>query len=463
MVFCLFRPHDYRNRQPSRTRVAYCKMATLHLHNNHNVYILGAGFSVDAGLPTIANFLQVLRQAGDYYRNRNDEENVAAIEWVLDYRLRAAGAAYRCTIDPDNIEDLFSLIDIEEGPKQASKSAHLIRQAIAATIEFARLGYVRNSQPVALSVQNTTDARCAKFGEPAHDGDSTDLRIIPLYDAYLAALTGMLYEPVAGRRDTIITFNYDTLVESALDGLERPYHYGFLPDEYVNEEDIGAGGFVAIDTTNRPPYLVRDYKDGVVQVLKLHGSVNWGLRDVQAPNSHLKAYGEKAVAQLFIGASFDDIRHDIDRVFIEPPTWRKGYGTEGRGIATVWNAALEALRIASRIIVIGYSLPTTDVHFRYLLSAGLRENISLQEILFVNPDLAENAPNYQDIESRIFRILRPGLRERKVIRFRGNYLKDELIRGPGLPLEHHKESLFGSVNPNSGNRPPPFVNRVSPL
>jgi len=40
---------------------------------------------------------------------------------------------------------------------------------------------------------------------------------------------------------------------------------------------------------------------------------------------------------------------------------------------------------ATRLIVMGFSMPPTDLHFKYLLAAGLRENISLREILFVNP------------------------------------------------------------------------------
>jgi hypothetical protein len=33
------------------------------IHTNHNVYILGAGFSVPGGLPTIANFIDVMRDS----------------------------------------------------------------------------------------------------------------------------------------------------------------------------------------------------------------------------------------------------------------------------------------------------------------------------------------------------------------------------------------------------------------
>ena len=424
-------------------------MNKLELHTNHNVYVLGAGFSADAGLPTIATFMQTLREAGEHYKHSGNDRNAKAIARVLEYRLRAAGAAYRCKVNPDNIEDLFSLIDIEESGAPSTEIEESIRQAIAATIEFSRIGYARNPRDVQLAVQNTSGVQGAKLGRPVKNNASQ--RILPLYDAYLAALTGMLYESVPERRDTIISFNYDTLVEDALVNLKRPYSYGFHRDQYNIAKDDDRFVFCGEDLPDE--FTRGDDKSAAVAVLKLHGSVNWGLQYFPSRKER-----EPQHDQLLVYRSFASLMASgADRVFVEPPTWRKGYGNQGRGMATIWANALQALRTASRIIVIGYSLPLTDVHFRYLLAAGLRQNISLQEILFVNSALAENDPSYQDMASRIFQILRPELRERGVVRFRGDYLKNELIRNPGMPLEHHKESLFAIINPNAGNRAPPFA------
>ena len=37
-------------------------------------------------------------------------------------------------------------------------------------------------------------------------------------------------------------------------------------------------------------------------------------------------------------------------------------------------------------MIIGFSIPPTDLHFKYLLAAGLQNNYSLREIVFVNPE-----------------------------------------------------------------------------
>jgi hypothetical protein len=76
----------------------------------------------------------------------------------------------------------------------------------------------------------------------------------------------------------------------------------------------------------------------------------------------------------------------------------------------VWTQALIALREATRIVIIGFSLPPTDVHFKYLLAAGLRDNISLRKIIFVNPD-------EQGLRRRAGLLLRPELERTGIVEF----------------------------------------------
>ena len=62
-------------------------------------------------------------------------------------------------------------------------------------------------------------------------------------------------------------------------------------------------------------------------------------------------------------------------------------------------------------------MPPTDTHFKYLLIAGLQNNISLRKLLFVNPGL--DVKKYPDESKRLrenlFSILRPELEERNLI------------------------------------------------
>src|ERR1043166_489724 len=102
---------------------------------DHNVYILGAGFSADAGMPLVGNFLQRMADAIEWFDANGHLDEVEAISSVFALRLKAAGAAYRAEVNVDNIEELFSLASASEGEAGANQ----VTAAIAATLDFAEL------------------------------------------------------------------------------------------------------------------------------------------------------------------------------------------------------------------------------------------------------------------------------------------------------------------------------------
>jgi hypothetical protein len=79
------------------------------IFSDHNVYILGAGFSADAGIPVIKHFLNVMRDSLNFLRDQGREWERKAVEDVLVFRKEAASAALRVKLNIENIEDLFSL------------------------------------------------------------------------------------------------------------------------------------------------------------------------------------------------------------------------------------------------------------------------------------------------------------------------------------------------------------------
>jgi hypothetical protein len=164
-------------------------------------------------------------------------------------------------------------------------------------------------------------------------------------------------------------------------------------------------------------------------VLKLHGSVNWyapGLdqrEDVLATlaKDGLTLEGEPvseaegtsfvnrvsaALQRVTVYDSYDCLKREVkDGIpFLVPPTWSK---TLSAPLTNVWREAVKALRTATRIIIMGYSIPPTDLHFKYLIAAGLQENISLRKIFFVNSGLADQSSDKQQLEERLFRLFRP--------------------------------------------------------
>jgi hypothetical protein len=185
-------------------------------------------------------------------------------------------------------------------------------------------------------------------------------------------------------QNTFITFNYDTVLEEGLRGLKVPFCYGFKPG-----------------TVNFDPTAAQKEKpdDGAIQVLKLHGSVNWAR--TKTPGGRLTVFGD-----------YDFVRGSDLVPELVPPTWKKVFDNQ---LEAVWEAAVEALNTATRVIIIGFSMPPTDLHFKYLVAAGLQKNVSLRNIHFVNPQIPE-------LQKRAESLLRASYIESKLISFEENHV-----------------------------------------
>ena len=109
------------------------------IHNDRNVYILGAGFSADAGMPLIRGFMNTMRDAVAWLNNHapDRKREIEAIEAVFAFRRNAAAAALRTHIDVENIEELFSLAAASRQDGQATDE-HNVALAIAATLDYFR-------------------------------------------------------------------------------------------------------------------------------------------------------------------------------------------------------------------------------------------------------------------------------------------------------------------------------------
>ncbi len=393
------------------------------IHNDRNVYILGAGFSADAGLPLVAGFMNTMRDAVMWLKEQGPDRTpeIEAIESVFAFRRSAAAAALRTHIDVENIEELFSLAAAyRQGRHEADESK--VARAIAATLDYAA-NRVKDVPKVKVSFNEPPGwSRPSGWMDP--EGWKKGIYECPIYDLQLGVMTGY-FSHSNPTRNTLITFNYDTVVEEALSRLGFAYDYG-LPE--------GAVRWVS----GRP-----NGRGEPIPILKLHGSVNWGV-NLSAP-SHQKI--EIFPDYTLLRAS--EAKHEL---ILAPPTWRKGWGPS-HVMTAVWDEAIDALSNATRIIIIGYSLPATDSHFKYLMSAGLRDNISLRKILFVNgreqprfvplPETGghpQQSAEQLQLQSRLFQVLRPELLERGIAEMlfvrAMDFFRDIGTLGSALAREH---------------------------
>jgi hypothetical protein len=359
------------------------------LHNDHNVYILGAGFSADAcGFPVVRDFMHTMRDSFQWLRDQHRLKDADAIGKVLGFRRDASSAAYRIQLDLEDIEQLFSLATAD----QDLDIGREVKLSIASALDYAR--ETANPKHSLMNLLYSPDVAFEKVNVPFPFVGWPKLpamqRSCSTSEFYLGLMSGCWGASSPESRNTIVSFNYDMVAEDACRRLKVEYDYGFDEETILRNECEG----------HRP--------GAGLKLLKLHGSVNWS-QNVESPSNFLRA-------RIDLFENFMDLRaQNVDPLLI-PPSWSKIIGDPP--LSQVWQRALESLGTATRIIILGYSMPTTDQHFKYLLAAGLKRNVSLRKIFFVNNQLGTE-PGSKLLKDRVFEIFRPQLSEQHILEFEG--------------------------------------------
>src|SRR5688572_29807331 len=193
------------------------------------VYVLGAGASHHTGAPLLRDFLVKARILRDSTRLTHSESFERVFEWIDTLR----ASSYYVESDLDNLEHVFSLAELGE---------QLGREREAAIS--------RDDLP--LLIAETLDSWQIRISERRFHPDTT-------YETFVTKLTELnaaRFDRLRGanelssrlHRDSVITFNYDIALDHAM-------HY------------LSAG----------PEYLLERGEGNRFALLKLHGSLNWGM------------------------------------------------------------------------------------------------------------------------------------------------------------------------------------------
>lgn len=322
------------------------------------VFVLGAGASAEGGAPLMGNFLEV---AEDLWLAGEVRPDAAHFERVFKSIAALKSVHAQLALDTYNLESVFSAFEMgamvgrlgtvtDDAEIQATRDA-MVRVIVRTLINKVRLPVV-------------------------------DRRVTPPwpYESFVALLRRIIQRPsraVGGRTaPAVITLNYDL-------GLDYALHFGGLGFDYGTAE-------------GRPA-------PQAVQLLKLHGSINWGscpkckvvvpwhLGDFFRTHHFNVMPFEDGRAQSFmldIADQFQELKHGCGEAVspvpvVVPPTWNK---TDNQLVRNVWRNAARELSEARYIVFIGYSFPETDLYFRYLLALGLAGEARIRRIMVLNPD-----------------------------------------------------------------------------
>lgn len=183
--------------------------------------------------------------------------------------------------------------------------------------------------------------------------------------------------------DAFITFNYDCVLDDSLrrmgGGKWNP-HYGYMFK--LGAKGTGLSG----DQYWMPEGVDAPNRENTIQVHKVHGSLHFQERGgvmilKQRPYGNTRAKSGNMIFSII------------------PPESSKSY-EDGRIGETMKNA-YSSLREATRVVVIGYSLPPSDQHAESLFRFGIKRR-ALDSLVIVNPD--------RDARKRIRTALQNGLK-----------------------------------------------------
>lgn len=233
----------------------------------------------------------------------------------------------------------------------------------------------------------------------------------PVYRRFAECISASI-----GHSTTVITFNYDVALDVALAKSDLEISYGF--------EDPGTSF------------------GRVVKLLKLHGSINWGLTAEQSkrkivfcPPSELTANLRPSRPTSAVSLNLTNrlkqlIRADIeDLPLLVPPGL---YKADYQGSLTdVWKSAAHALNRADEIFVFGYSLPETDFFFQNLYALGTVGDKVLRKFCVFDPN--------PEIEGRFRKLLGPGAES--VFKFDDKKFDE----GAGIEKGQASGDFFGSL------------------
>lgn len=333
---------------------------------HHNVILLGAGASVEAGIPVLNGFLDRMWHFAKRVTPEGksiDDSDRALFLRALQIKKELEAYSSRAAFELDNLEDILSLLSFESlGDDSRAEKYRLMVKAVSRTIELS------------CKIPNPQQATAEFF---AH--------------SYYRELWHILFDPkVRPANPAIITFNYDLVLERMLWAYFRDnkqsrtqpvkscaVKYDFLNYGFRLERSAGS---------QRPLYEYSDKAEVVIPYLKLHGSLNWDKRFLEKETPD----GQRLLpSRLPVEVSEEPL--------ILPPVFNK---MDSPAINCVWKSALDILRQAKHIIIVGYSLPTTDIYMQHFIKAAVGPNSDLRRVFVFDPILFGDKSNADEMKKR---------------------------------------------------------------
>lgn len=291
------------------------------------VYIVGAGASNAAwGFPVLKNFLNESQPV--FQKIRQGDREPSRIEEFLQTRFN--------DFTKENLEDVLADLD-------NSLSG------------LGGMWYAAPDNPLRQHVQITRTC-LVKLIEDVLFIKKDDERLPPAISAYDNVLGSFKVE------DKIITFNYDEGIERYTGQVNRAKNALTLAGVNWNIQELFSD--------QRPTPCADDQKSPYdsIALLKLHGSIGYITCSNPVCPTGYRIFLHERISH---GTCICSTCGGLMETLIVPPSMLKSFERYPK-ISVLWRYAERALVEAERIVLWGFSCPTTDHHVVWLFRNGLR-------------------------------------------------------------------------------------------
>lgn len=317
------------------------------------VYILGAGFSMDAGVPSQERLIENAINLTTTLNSKAEEKKKVAIEFLKN-QLRVADCEHHTVA----LEDVFTPLD----------------RCLSENAQFRGLDTAKMHDVREAFIYLIGKVIEASLGSSTHSSRYIELFAKHLIDKSIKRIDDEV------DRVSVISTNWDLLLDNEIyRNIQLEQERGVV-DYCCYISSLGEN-----DATVKPGLEVLGGGGFNVKLLKLHGSLNW----LQCPRCMrlYTGFGAKfAVGDLVYecrhcDSNFPEAKHNhalTSNLIV--PTYIKDLSNPQYKI--IWqNAGIEVSE-ASKLVFIGYSLPSADFEMRQLLSRMMRKDAKIHVVNF---------------------------------------------------------------------------------
>lgn len=334
--------------------------------SNKTVFILGAGFSMDAGAPSQAGIIEAIYNLDGVFPKRTQ---IKIDRWIkqFDHFLR------NCLMVDDGekkyytLEDIYTPIDRSIADSTSFKS-YTPQQLLELRDYFNRLIILAVRNEIEKSTKSKANIR--KFAE------------------YIVRESKIRLDDEKKDGVAVITTNWDIMLDNIM--------FGIISDE-PRPKNLKFSGVIDyccyISSLDEHDHRIKPglYAIGKgrynVKILKLHGSLNW-LQCPKCQRLYVKFYKRWNGGYVFnkkycrhCERNYKEINQPSSKLVTNliMPTFLKNLNNVQHKL--IWQNAGIELSEASKIVFIGYSLPQADFEFKQLLSRMIRPDAEIEVIL----------------------------------------------------------------------------------